>query len=73
MIEFDSDLTLLVTDNNNEVSINNILVRPIMNDCLGNYYNITSNVLGGKNTVMASGGDDRFSVWWATLMMTANQ
>lgn len=71
--EFDSDLTLLVTDNNNEVSINNILVRPIMNDCLGNYYNITSNVLGGKNTVMASGGDRPVFCLVGDFKVTANQ
>lgn len=71
--EFNSDLTLLVTGNNNEVSVNNILVRPIRSDDLGKYYNITDNVLGGKNTVMASGGDRPVFCLVGDFKVSANQ
>lgn len=51
--DFSSDsVKLLLSDDVKTVSINNIIVTPQKTDEYGTYYDITNNILSGKNTIL---------------------
>ncbi len=57
----DAKITLLVTDADGTVSINNILVECEARDERGGHYNITDNIVSGTNRIVIDGRSETFA------------